>query len=68
MQVYSLEGDTLDAVVFRHLGTTAGIVEQILADHPGLADLGAILPTGTRITLPDTVNTVSASQFIQLWD
>lgn len=68
MQVFSLQGDTLDAVVHRHLGITAGVVELTLAINPGLSALGVILPAGTRITLPDTASTVPASQFIQLWD
>lgn len=68
MDVYSLEGDTLDAVVHRHLGRTAGITEQALTSNPGISALGVILPTGTRITLPDSASNPPASQFIQLWD
>lgn len=34
MQVRSQQGDTLDALVFRYLGASAGYVEQALALNP----------------------------------
>ena len=47
------EGLRLDQVARETLGTwTDGIVEAILDLNPGLADLPAILPIGTVITLP----------------
>lgn len=67
MQVFSLQGDTLDAICYRHLGRTT-VVEQVLVDNPGLAALGAVLPMGTLITLPDRIAEPAQPQFIQLWD
>ena len=52
MELRSQQGDTLDYILFRHYGYTAGITEQVLALNPGLAELGPILPTGTLITMP----------------
>ena len=52
MQVRSVQGDTVDAVVWRHYGRTAGLVERVLDANPGLADLGPVLPGGTLINLP----------------
>ncbi len=68
MQVIAHQGDTLDALCYRHLGRTAGVVEAALAANPGLADLGAVLPHGTRITLPDAPPSAPAQPLIQLWD
>lgn len=39
MQLRSLQGDTLDLILFRHYGYTAGITEQVLNLNPGLAEL-----------------------------
>jgi phage tail protein X len=48
----ALQGDTLDALCLRHLGTTAGgVVEASLAANPGLSDLGPVLPAGTTVVL-----------------
>lgn len=61
------EGDTVDTVVFEYFGTTSnGIVEQILAANPGLADLGPRLPAGTRIVIP-AIDTTAQVQGVRLW-
>ncbi|WP_339023387.1 tail protein X [Aeromonas salmonicida] len=52
MQLRSQQGDTLDLILFRHYGYTAGITEQVLNLNPGLATLGPIIPTGTLINMP----------------
>jgi phage tail protein X len=49
------EGDTVDLIAFRERGQTADVTEAILALNAGLADLGAILPMGVKVTLPDAV-------------
>lgn len=61
----SKEGDTLDEICYHYYGKTNGAVEQVLIANPGLASLGAILPLGTIITLPD-IQTVEIEQ-IDLW-
>ncbi len=69
MQVRANQGDTLDALCHRHLGTTAGVVEQALQLNPGLADHGPILPHGTLVTLPDLQSDVIKTvETINLWD
>ncbi|GIX38029.1 MAG: tail protein [Silanimonas sp.] len=69
MRVTAHQGDTLDALCYRHLGRTAGLVEQALAANPGLADLGPVLPHGLIVTLPDPAATGEARRpLIQLWD
>lgn len=67
MQLRSLQGDTLDLILFRHYGYTAGITEQVLNLNPGLAALGPILPTGTLINMP-AAPTQAEPPLIQLWE
>ncbi|TNI42157.1 tail protein X [Aeromonas veronii] len=67
MQLRSLQGDTLDLILFRHYGYTAGITEQVLNLNPGLAELGPILPTGTLINMP-AAPTQAEQPLIQLWE
>lgn len=65
--VHAAQGDTIDAICWRHYGRTAGVVEQVLDANPGLASLGPILPHGTAVQLPD-INTQQQRQTVQLWD
>lgn len=67
MQLRSQQGDTLDIILFRHYGYTAGITEQVLNLNPGLATLGPIIPTGTLINMP-AAPTQAEQPLIQLWD
>lgn len=62
-------GETIDEICWRVLGRTAAVTEQALDLNPGLADLGARLPAGTQVLLPE----VSASarqvrETVKLWD
>ena len=69
MQVRTQQYDTVDGLVWRYLGDGAGYVEQTLEINPGLAQHGAVLPSGLLVTLPEPV--VSAGQangIVQLWD
>lgn len=69
MRVIASQGDTLDALCWRHLGRTAGVVEAALEANPGLAALGVVLPHGTPIDLPEPTTTAPARRaLIQLWD
>jgi phage tail protein X len=68
MRVTVLQGDSLDQLCQRHLGMTASVTEQVLEMNPGLAALGAVLPMGTQIDLPDQIVTRKNTTLIQLWD
>ncbi|WP_099122859.1 tail protein X [Xenorhabdus sp. KK7.4] len=57
----------MDALCWRHYGRTQGVTEQVLEANPGLADLGAILPHGTEVTLPD-IAPAAVTPTLQLWD
>lgn len=62
------EGDTVDFIAWKFYGSTANqVVESVLAENRGLADLGAILPPGLQITLPE-IQTPAKSQGVRLWD
>jgi len=64
------QGDTLDLICWRELGTTTGgIVEQAMALNRGLSDNGPVLAAGTLVTLPDLPATVApARETVNLWD
>lgn len=66
----TLQGDTLERICWRVLGTTeGGVVEQAYTLNPGLAALGTILPEGTEVTLPDPPPAAAVLlQTINAWD
>lgn len=66
-QVRAHQGDTLDALVWRHYGRTAGVVEQVLEANPGLADLGPILPHGHPVNMPTAPAQAENSAMVNLW-
>jgi phage tail protein X len=68
MRVIAHQGDTLDALCWRHLGATAGVTEQALELNPGLSAHGPILPMGLTVTLPDQVQTTTNTNHLNLWD
>lgn len=67
MKVAAYQGDTLDLLCHRHLLRT-DIVESVLEDNPGLAALGAVLPMGTEVVLPDSAPATTTKTLVQLWD
>jgi len=67
MDVIAQQGDSVDSLCWRHLGSTAA-VEETLAANPGLAAKGAVLPMGTKVALPDDAPTTPQKKLIQLWD
>lgn len=67
MKVQALSGDTVDLLCHRHLSRT-DIVESVLEANPGLAALGAVLPMGTEVVLPDQAPVARPTTIVQLWD
>ncbi|MGL6147567.1 MAG: tail protein X [Plesiomonas sp.] len=67
MQIRAMQGETLDMILNRHYGYTAGITEQVLKLNPKLAAQGPFIQMGTVITLPDAPATAT-QPMIQLWD
>lgn len=64
--INAIQGDTIDAICWRHYGRTAGVVEQVLKTNPGLALAGPILPHGTAVKLPD-IPAQTQRTTVQLW-
>ena len=58
--VRSLEGDTLDLVVWRELGARRGVLERVAELNPQLRRLPLKLPTGTEVFLPTEAPTEDA--------
>ena len=64
--VHARDGETLDALLHRHLGQTAGHTEATLAANPGIAAHGATLPIGTPVHIATAP--AAPRNIIHLWD
>ena len=62
------QGDTVDALCWRHYGRTAGVTEAVLDANPGLADHGPTLPQGLPVHMPDAQATAPQRQMVNLWN
>ncbi|HMV53644.1 MAG TPA: tail protein X [Plasticicumulans sp.] len=67
MQARAQQGDTLDAICWRHYGRTAGVTERVLEANRDLAALGPVIPTGHVVELP-TLPAAATAAKVQLWD
>jgi phage tail protein X len=65
---YSRQGDMLDEICWRHYGQQSGAVEAVLLANHGLADYGPVIPTNTRIVLPQLSSPEAQDEPIRLWD
>jgi phage tail protein X len=64
----SLQGDTLDALLWRERSLGPADLPAVLELNPGLAALGPILPLGTMVIVPETVTpTTPVLTLVQLW-
>lgn len=66
MQYRTKAGDMLDAICHRYYKGRPQSTEAVLEANPGLAQLGAVLPEGLFIELPDLAP-VQKSR-VSLWD
>ena len=62
------DGDSLDAVCWKHYGRQAGAVEAVLEANPGLSEAGPVLPDGFVIGLPDLPQPAPEIETVSLWD
>lgn len=65
--VHARQGDTLDLLLHRHTGRTAGNTEATLAANRHIAALGPILPMGTPVQIV-TAPATTRADLIHLWD
>lgn len=67
-QYQTREGDMLDAICKAWYGESSRYTEAVLEHNPGLADLGAVLPAGVIIELPEFPGLSIKQGTIRLWD
>ena len=64
-------GDKLDLLIWREMGLGPSHLGRVLDANPGLSDLPAILPLGTRVTVPASTDAEAEDtptlDLIQLW-
>lgn len=68
LTVMARQGETLDALIWRAAGLKATDIARVLEINPGLADLGPVLPVGTKVRLPTTTSQPQTRPLVQLWD
>lgn len=69
MIVTARQGDTLDAICWRELGATRGLLEQAYELNRNMADAGPVLAEGTVVVLPDPAPSPAAMrETVNLWD
>lgn len=66
-EVTSQQGDTVASLCYRHYGYTKDVVEKVLEANVKLAQLGSVLPTGTKVRMPPPP-VKRTQQTVQLWD
>ena len=62
------QGETVDLACKAFYGRTADVTEAVLNANPGLAELGPILPMGTKITMPVIDTRPKARPLVKLYD
>ncbi|KMK50663.1 tail protein [[Actinobacillus] muris] len=69
MILTAIQGDTLDLLIYRHYGSTAGLVELALAYNPQLAEM-PVLPIGQQVEMPDIDRRAApiSKETVSLWD
>lgn len=67
--VRAIEGDTLDALIWRARRLGPAELPAVLAANPGIAALGPVLPKGTPVRLPETSTpAATVRDTLNLWD
>ncbi|MFC4623065.1 tail protein X [Comamonas nitrativorans] len=66
-QVRTHQGETVDALCWRHYGHTLGAVETVLQANPGLASHGLVLPQGILVHMP-LLPAPAPKTTVSLWD
>lgn len=68
VQYRTREGDMLDAICKAWYGESSRYTEAVFEHNLGLADLGAVLPAGVIIELPEFPGLTIKQGTIRLWD
>lgn len=68
-RVRSKAGDSVNRLLYRETGRADDTAEAALwAANPGLAEHGAVLPSGVEILLPDFPAEQKATTAVTVWD
>lgn len=67
MIVTALQGEPLDALIWRATGQGPAALPGVLAVSPGLAAAGVALAENTAVTIPDLVTAPVEIDIVQLW-
>lgn len=67
MIVTAVQGESLDALVWRATGRGGAALDAVLTANPGLAAIATALPEGTAVTIPALPATVETVDLVQLW-
>lgn len=62
----TMDGDVLDAIAYKHLGSSEA-VHALLHTNPGLAGIGAVLPAGLVVRIPQVVTSSPRKKTVRLW-
>lgn len=65
-RVWTLEGEVLDALCLRELGSEH-LAALVLDINPGLAAFGPILPAGVGVILPEAARRETTAPTVRLW-
>jgi phage tail protein X len=68
MLVYAQQNDTLDAICWRYLRKTRGMVEKAIELNPAALEQGPILAHGTPVILPEINPEPVNVPVVRLWD
>lgn len=68
MKVLARQNESLDALVWRLLGSGAAAVEATLLANRDLAPLAQALPENHPVALPDIAPPPGEIDLVQLWD
>ena len=65
----SIAGDSVNLLLYRELGRCDDTAEEMLWRlNPGLAELGAVLPAGVSVIVPELDRQPIAKQPVSAWD
>ena len=69
IETTTLEGETLDFVIFRvHGRVDEALLSKTFDMNPELAEYGTVLPAGVIVKLPAIDNSVTEVPTVKLWD
>ena len=64
----SVQGDTLDGLIWRERRLGPGDLADVLALNPGVAAHGDVLPLGTAVLVPLRAPATYVRPQVKLWD